>query len=329
VETDLTLWGHRAVVLQNELLRVTVLAGHGADIVEFLYKPLDLDFMWANPSNPRRREQSTPPSDNQKCFGEFYYGGWQELFPHGSLTTEVYGAKMVQHGEVWGLPWDVRVDEDSPRGVSVTFTTRTRLTPFLLERTMRLSANSSVLEIEETAYNVGREDLGIMWGHHPAFGAPFLSGDCVLYAPAKTVNVELKHRTTWPVGEVQGVREDFSRMLAPDRRLGRMLYLEDLTDGWYALMNPKLKCGFGMRWDVKRFPKVWLWQEAHFERGSPWFGNAYTTAIEPFTHLPFARERNEKMLQVKAGGKVSARFLAFAVAGRSAVHSVDQQGRVR
>ena len=40
------------MVLQNELLRVTVLAGRGADIVEFLYKPLDVDFMWANPSGP-------------------------------------------------------------------------------------------------------------------------------------------------------------------------------------------------------------------------------------------------------------------------------------
>jgi len=329
VETELTLWGHRAVVIQNELIRVTVLAGKGADIVEFLYKPLDLDFMWANPSGPRAPEQVTPPPDPNNCFGDFYYGGWQELFPHGSRSTEVFGAQMVQHGEVWGLPWEVLVEEDRPDRVTVAFRTRTRMTPFVLEKRLTLRKGKAVLEIDETAHNLGRTDLAIMWGHHPAFGAPFLDETCTLYAPAKTVRVDLDHSTTWPNGaHADAEKENFSRMPARDSGVGRMLYLEDLRDGWYALHNPKLKAGFGMRWDHKKFPVVWIWQEATGKSRSPWFGHAYACAIEPFSHLPLARERGEELLNVPAGGKLSTRFLAFAFSGSKPVRNVNAAGIV-
>jgi hypothetical protein len=322
VETDVTLWGHRAVVLQNELLRVTVLAGRGADIVEFLYKPLDVDFMWANPSGPLRSETSLPPGNPLRAFDQHYAGGWQELFPHGSRPVEAYGkTDLYQHGEVWGLPWDVRVEEDTPKRVSVIFSCRTRQTPFVLERRMTLEAGKPVLQFDETAHNLGRRGLDVMWGHHPAFGAPLLSPDCIIYAAAKTLNVDLKHRTTWPVGEYKGKREDFSRIPGARSGKGRMLYLEDLIDGWYALVNPKLKLGIGMRWNKRQFPVVWIWQEAGACKHSPWFGHAYATALEPFTNLPFARERKEKLLRIPAGGKVNTKFEAIAIPGGKPVRS--------
>ncbi len=320
IETDATLWGQRAVVLQNELLRVTVLAGRGADIVEFLYKPLDVDFMWANPNGPVKEDSSQPPQEALKAFGHYYSGGWQELFPHGSKPVEAYGTDLYQHGEVWGLAWDVRIEEDSPARISVCFTCRTRQTPFVLERHMTLNSGSPVVTIDETAHNFGRLGLDIMWGHHPAFGAPFLSRDCRLYANAKTLNVNLKHRTSWPIGEYKGEREDFSKAPVPRSGKGRMLYLEDLIEGWYALVNPKLKVGFGMRWNKRQFPVVWIWQEAG-GKNSPWFGNGYATAVEPFTNLPFARERKEKLMRVPAGKAITARFEAFAIPGGKPVRT--------
>ena len=327
IETELTLWGRRAVVLQNELLRITVLAGRGADIVEFLYKPLDIDFMWANPSGPLPVGTEYGPLDAAGDFGRHYGGGWQELFPHGSGPVEAFGTKLYQHGDVWGRPWDVRIEEDRPECVSATFSVRTRQTPFVLERRMTLRRNSPVVTIDETAHNLGRGELGIMWGHHPAFGAPFLSQDCVLYADTKTLTMDMKQRTTWPVGMNKDKEEDFSRFHKPDSGIGRMLYLEHLKDGWYALVNPKLNVGFGMRWDKKVFPVVWIWQEANANQGSPWFGHAYAMAVEPFSHLPFARERKEKMLKVPAGGKLSTRLLAFAIPHGNPVTRVDEKGR--
>lgn len=329
LETELTLWGHRAVVLQNELLRVTVLAGKGADVVEFLYKPLDVDFLWANPTGPRPVETSYPPTSPEKCFGDYYFGGWQELFPHGSLPEKVDGGMMYQHGEVWGLPWEVRVEEDTPERVSVTFHVRTRKMPLVLERRMTLESGSPVVTLDETAHNLSGHKIGVIWGHHPAFGAPFLSGDCTLYAPAKTVNVNLKAQTSWPKGKLDGKPYDFGAMPPEGSRIGRMLYLENLSDGWYALVNAKKKIGFGMRWDAKRFPVVWIWQETNAGTGSPWYGEAYAMAVEPVSHLPFPRERKEALLEIPARGTVSTRIQAFAIPGGKPVKAIDAQCRAK
>ena len=38
--------GMKAVFLENELLRVGVLADKGTDVFEFNYKPRDTDFVW-------------------------------------------------------------------------------------------------------------------------------------------------------------------------------------------------------------------------------------------------------------------------------------------
>jgi len=38
--------GMRTVFLENELLRVGVLADKGTDVFEFNYKPRDMDFVW-------------------------------------------------------------------------------------------------------------------------------------------------------------------------------------------------------------------------------------------------------------------------------------------
>ena len=58
-----TFQGMRTLILENELLRVTVLVDKGSDIVEFRYKPFDLDFLFLSPGgirNPNRGIVSAP-----------------------------------------------------------------------------------------------------------------------------------------------------------------------------------------------------------------------------------------------------------------------------
>ena len=47
--TEAIYRGLRTVTLENEIIRVTVLADKGSDIIEFLHKPTDTDFMWRSP----------------------------------------------------------------------------------------------------------------------------------------------------------------------------------------------------------------------------------------------------------------------------------------
>ena len=44
VSDSWTYRGLKTVVLENDLLRIVILADKGADIYQFVYKPLDVDF---------------------------------------------------------------------------------------------------------------------------------------------------------------------------------------------------------------------------------------------------------------------------------------------
>ncbi|MHC4782254.1 MAG: hypothetical protein ACYTE0_04270 [Planctomycetota bacterium] len=41
--------GHRTLILENEKLRLMIVVDKGTDIIELLYKPKDIDFMWQSP----------------------------------------------------------------------------------------------------------------------------------------------------------------------------------------------------------------------------------------------------------------------------------------
>lgn len=49
--------GNKAVVMENQKLRLTFLADRGMDCVEMLYKPEDIDFMWRSPAGLHKRSE--------------------------------------------------------------------------------------------------------------------------------------------------------------------------------------------------------------------------------------------------------------------------------
>src|SRR5690606_26238688 len=169
------LGGLSAVTLENELLRVTVLPGKGGDVVEFLHKPTDTDFVWLSPLGLRDpREHLHGAADDVAQFVDHYEGGWQEVFPNGGAPSEYRGARLAQHGEVAGLPWRYEVVTDTEREVAIRLHVRTRRLPYRLERTLRLRSGTAALEVEGRAVNESGLGLHAMWGHHLVYGTPFL-----------------------------------------------------------------------------------------------------------------------------------------------------------
>src|SRR4051794_29317215 len=72
------------VVLENEKVRVAIAVGRGADVVEFLYKPKDMDFVWLSANGIRHPAlRGVTPPDARMAFYDTYPGGWQEVFPVG------------------------------------------------------------------------------------------------------------------------------------------------------------------------------------------------------------------------------------------------------
>ena len=296
--TEFKLAGYEALALQNESLRITVLPGKGTDIVEFLYKPLDIDFMWLSYAGLRSPSSLRPGNaDAGSSFLDYYPGGWQEIFPNFGDACNYKGASLGLHGEACLLPWRYSVLQDCPTCVSVCFSVRCVRTPFSLQKTMTMGSGP-VLLISESLTNESEETMDCSWGHHPALGGGFLDGTCRVHLPPCRVRtlddyvspnsrLEKAQDEEWPfVKGRQGEIIDLSIIPSPFAKSHDMAYLYDFDQGWYAVTNPSKKIGFGMVWNKDVFKHLWFWQVFRGWAGYPWYGMSYNIGLEPCTSFP-------------------------------------------
>lgn len=296
---DVTYHGIRMIILENELLRIGVLAGKGTDIVELNYKPRDLDLIWLAPGGVRKSDTfASTASDSRAAFRDSYPGGWQEILPSGGAPSSFHGADFPQHGEVFNVPWDVAVVEDTAEAIAVRFTVRTRKSPFLLEKTIRLKSGDAAFRIEESLSNVSPVTVHAMWGHHITFGPPFLrpgsrirlpDGIAVTPHPEDVApggrRVSGTDPFPWPHDPENGA--DLS--LIPDHGSpSDVVYLSGFRDGdaWYEIMQEETLIGSRVEWDSSQMPFLWYWQEFGSSTGYPWYGRNYNIGLEPFSSYP-------------------------------------------
>ncbi|MGD0090328.1 MAG: DUF4432 family protein [Planctomycetota bacterium] len=309
VLTGYALHGSELVILENELLRAVVNVGRGAMLPELLYKPADLDVLFKNPSGLRPFGTFSVSSYEVQPLVDHHPGGWYECFPSGSAPVKCHGAALGFHGEIWGLPFELGAVHEDAGSCAATMTACTVRTPWQLEKTFSLRKNDPTLYVEETATNLGAVDLAVHWGQHPMFGAPFLDEQCAIEVSGTTFldtrdNPLVPRR--WPLTP-DGV--DLSKVRGPQSRQGKMVFVTDLSAGCYRIVSPSWKLAFEMRWDKTKFPYCWLYENAG-ELDAPWFGRAYTLALEPFTGLPKALEEGKGVIPIAAGKSETVRFEA-------------------
>jgi hypothetical protein len=292
----------RTIILENEFLRLGILAGKGTDVIELNYKPQDLDFVWLSPGGVRNPASVIPPSnDPVASFIESYPGGWQEVFPSGGAPSNYGGAQFGQHGEVYGVPWDVEIVEDTEQTVAVQFRVRTSKMPFSLRKTFRLSSGQRSFSLEETLTNESAVRLPVMWGQHITFGSPFLRPGCTIRLPD---GVEaIPHPTdiapggrrlagpdafTWPHAPVdEGDSLDLSIIPQPGTP-SDLIYVTGFpgSRAWYEIVDPSQRIGARIEWDRDTMPYLWYWQEFGANTGYPWYGRNFNIGLEPFSSFP-------------------------------------------
>ena len=279
--------GWPELTLENGELRVTVLPEKGADIVGLLHKPSGVDPLFRAPWG--LQPPGAPPREGSDghAFLENYEGGWQELFPNVNDPCEYGGATLPFHGEVATLPWECNFD-----GEALRCTVRSRLTPFRLERSMRLDGASLLLD--ETVTNDGEQAAHFVWGHHCVLGPPFIEGGCRLRAPARaletipevweeTARLEPGQRSPWPRARLRdGAGEvDLSEVPGPEAGSHDDVYLTDLDGGWAAVENPRLGLSFRLEWDPNVFRWIISWQPYGGAEAMPLAGS-YALGVEPW-----------------------------------------------
>jgi len=286
--------GMRVVYLENDTLKIGVLAGRGSDIFEFIYKPKGINLLLKlkkdilNPNKVFSQQRDEPYQ-----FEDYYYGGWQEILPN-SAPMNFHGARLGQHGEVSLIPWDFSILENSKNKVSLKLWTRPLRVPILVEKVLTLENGKSTLFIEERLINESNKDLHIMWGQHIALGIPLVEKGAKLYTNATSFKAEpslkmnsfyQKGTFKWPmVKNITGETVDASEIKGTcTKGFSELAYLSNFKgDGaYYEVMNDDLS--FRVSWDDSVFKSLWYWQERYSTFDRPWWGNTFAVALEPWS----------------------------------------------
>ena len=292
-----TYRGLKTVVLENELLRVSLIADKGADVFELSHKKTDTEFMWRTPWSVRNVGLWTPSTgDGDNTWHDAYVGGWQTIAPTGGPPQKYANADIGQHTEATLMPWDTVIVADTPERVSAKFSVRTVRTPFWIEKVVTLEANSPVLTITDTLTNEAEEQSEAQWGQHVALGDPFLTPNCRLdmaeadfFVPGGGDSTRLQDNQSgsWPdaVGN-DGGEVDLSSFPPKSDRVEDFAAFKNQKEGWYAVTNPDRGVGIGLTYPVDTFRYLWYWQVFGGGMGYPWYGRTYNVGLEPFTSLP-------------------------------------------
>lgn len=296
IKDDILYKGMRAVFLENDVLKVGILVDKGTDIFEFLYKPRDIDFTWLYPWGFRDLvDYRITKNQTGGRYMDFYEGGWQEIFPNGGSPCNVTGAEFGQHDEVALLPWEYEIIEDKEEIIEIKFFTKTRLTPFLLEKRIRLKAGIPEIKISERIINKSSVDLKVIWGHHLVYGKPFLEEGCRINVSAKKCltynvpdvldsNIPLNKEFVWPLlPTVDGKTIDLSIIQPESANSSKFLYINKIEAGEYEILNERKNLGIKVEWDKKIMPYLWFWQEFNKSAGYPWYKMARVFGLEPFS----------------------------------------------
>lgn len=300
-----TINGWRAVVLENDLLHVSVLPDKGADIYNFIHKSSGVDFLFKAPWG--LQPPGAPPREGSgdMAFLWNYEGCWQELFPSANDPCTYRDQTIPFHGEVATLPWQEQIIQTDEAEVAVRFSVRCQKTPFRLERLMRLRRGEPSLYLEETVTNESDQAAHFVWGHHCVVGPPFLEAGCRLDTPAQTIitipemyeptaRLQPGQHEPWPQAKLRddfppsplkggtgGRVVDLRDVPGPETHSHDDVYLTDLTAGWAAVTNPRLDLTFSLHWDSTIFHWIITWQPYGGTEAMPLTG-VYALGIEPW-----------------------------------------------
>ena len=315
------IWnGVDMLTLENAKIKVAVALGKGADIVELVYKPMDIDCMWHS-FNPLGGASHLPTvAASGGSFMDAYSGGWQDLFPTYGGPAHYEGAQIGIHGEACLYPWDCAVVRDEVDCVEVQLSLRLQRSPFRLEKRLKVSGEEARLDLQEVIINESGVAQDFMWGQHPAFGAPFLDesvrlrleGEPDVVVPQSVI----VHHTPfaqevagkWPsLPGKDGRPIDLSRAYAPEDRLYMEYCISNLKEGKYELINENLGLGVRMTWDLSVCPCLWVWGLYRGIDVYPWYGRSYVMAVEPWSTFPAnydGAKKGGRLLSLGAGERM-------------------------
>jgi hypothetical protein len=326
------------LVLENEVLRVTVDPILGGTITEIRSKVLDASVLGTVPWTPKPGPAATIAAPGEPSWLPYYTGGWPLLFPNGGDACVFEGVTHGFHGEASLAAWQAERE-----GEALVLRHLFATAPVAMER--RLSLDGDVLEIREAVRMLGAKQVRVMWGQHPTFGSDLLAGPFEIATGARTVMVDdrfdaptnpLRPGTSgaWPMVPGKSGHVDLSRPQdSTGGGIAAMAYLVDVASPWAAIRRLDTGLAAVLSWDASTFPCAWLWIELGGTEDAPWRGEARLIGIEPNTTWPGngladTARRGAALMTLNPGDVRTAMVRLQVLRASGPIAGIDAAGRV-
>lgn len=265
--------GYRSLLIENDCFRTVLLLDKGTDIISFVDKKTDTEFVWTNPMGISCLEKIRKGNMDEDCFSDNYVGGWFEILPNLGGPCEFAGKHFTGHGEISNLPWDYTVLEDGEEEVRFMFITRLSKYPFELRKYLTVKKGEATLHFEEEVTNLGMIPMEYTWAHHPNVGQPFLNENCVIELPF--------------------VQEEIS-IPAIGTMTEEILSYENINIGSAVIRDTKTGVGIQFDWDKEVFKHCKVWINAGNITGHHHHGGAYVACVLPCSSMTMDLDKASK-----------------------------------
>lgn len=282
--------GRRAFRIENEFVRVTVLA-EGGHIAEILEKSTGVNPLWLPPWPSIEISAWSPEADplygndseSRLLAGIMGHNLCLDLF--GPPSADEASAGVVAHGEGGILPYDF---EALPGGLS----SRCHLISSQLVFTRAITLEGRRARIRETVENLSPMDRPIAWTQHVTLGPPFLErGKTQFRMPAtKSRAIGENADFDWP----HYGNRDLQVFPAEGPSSGYTAHLMDpsLEQAFFTAWSPSSQVAAGYVWNRADFPWLGIWEENKSRTHTPWLGRTQTRGME-FGVSPFPEPRRQ------------------------------------
>jgi len=323
---DFSLSGLRALLLENDQIRTAILLDRGGNIYEYVLKSENCDFLFHHP----RVRPRPPVLGTAGGIDNWWFGGIDEILPTVFLST-YRDEEYPIIGELWAQKYSCDILRQSGDEAEAHLSTHTTISPFKVEKWIKLVAGEPRLRIRTRITNTGYRDFHFLWGYHNTFA---VTPDHRIDMPALKMLVEDMPESSfksgmeydWPLAvNKSGRKMDLSKVLEPSALMYEYHYATELKEGWFAVTDSKKRMGMGMVFPKEILSKIHLWLNYGIWR------SCYNIGIYAMNGYPAALHKAVEhgvCSRLDAGKSLECEVSYVAYSGVAQVSHIDSNGKV-
>jgi len=268
-----------ALQLSDNFVRLTIIPQWGGKVSEIVDLRRGRQWLSENAALPYRL-----PEYGANYVRDFDVGGLDECFPTvGACYAPAApwkGTPLPDHGEVWALPWAVRLG-----GEILRLSTYGVRLPYRLEKSIRLLGGGKV-RFDYKASNLSPFPMPFLWSSHPLFA---LRPGMEIRLPTPRLRVFAAPTPGFPAHHgdlVDWPHPDLTPVPGPDAGLIAKLFSPPLTEGWAELVDSADGAAFRFEFDPGQVTHLGLWLNYGGWAGVPGAAPYFNLGLEPCIGAP-------------------------------------------